>query len=798
MAAEGMEMDAAEGFADDDAGGAGAGELVEPAVRSEFADTAYWKGDITTNDEGVADITLNMPENLTGWMVRAWALGHGTRVGEGTTEVVTFKNLMIRLQAPRFFVEKDEVVLSAVVHNYLDTAKDTQVLLELGGGTLEPMSELSQTVSIPPGGEARVDWRVKVVGEGEAVVTMSALTDEESDAMQLKFPVFVHGMLKTDSYSGVVRPHEELGAIDIVVPAERRPEQTRLEIRYSPTLAGAMVDALPYLAEYPYGCTEQTLNRFLPTVITQNILLRMGLDLEDIREKQTNLNAQEIGDDAERAAQWQHWDRNPVFDQDEVARMVRQGVRDLTAMQLSDGGWGWFSGWGEHSYPHTTATVVHGLQVAEQNGVALVPGVMDRGVEWLKQFQNQQVALLQEWERTEKDGKSQCSNIDALLFMVLVDAAHIDPEMQRFLYRDRNKLSLYSQSILGIALDTIGADEQRDMVIRNIDQFVIFDEENQTAYIDLPNRGYWWNWYGDTIEANAYYLKLLTRTNPQDPNAAGLVKYLLNNRKHATYWNSTRDTSVCIEALAEYLVASGEAEPNVLVEVWVDGDLKQSVEITPEVLFTFDNSFVLEGEELASGPHHVEIRKSPLEGDGAATPVYFNAYLTNFTLEDFITSAGLEIKVERRYFKLVQREDATDVVQGSSGQVIDQAAEKYDRVELTNLATVDSGDLIEIELVIDSKNDYEYVVFEDFKPAGLEPVDLRSGYTEGGFGAYVEFRDEKVAFFMQRLAQGTHSVSYRMRAELPGQFSALPTRAYAMYAPELRANSDEIKLNVED
>jgi uncharacterized protein YfaS (alpha-2-macroglobulin family) len=48
------------------------------------------------------------------------------------------------------------------------------------------------------------------------------------------------------------------------------------------------------------------------------------------------------------------------------------------------------------------------------------------------------------------------------------------------------------------------------------------------------------------------------------------------------------------------------------------------------------------------------------------------------------------------------------------------------------------------------------------------------------------------------LARGKHSISYRMRAEIPGRFSALPTRAYAMYAPELRGNSDEIKLRITD
>jgi len=154
---------------------------------------------------------------------------------------------------------------------------------------------------------------------------MKALTDEESDAMEQKFPCYIHGMLKTESYSGSIRPTDESGKFTIDVPKDRRPAHSRLEVRYSPTLAGAMVDALPYLVDYPYGCTEQTLNRFLPTVITQKVLLDMKLDLKDIQQKQTNLNAQEIGDDAERAKQWKRYKRNPVFDQDEVRRMVRTG-----------------------------------------------------------------------------------------------------------------------------------------------------------------------------------------------------------------------------------------------------------------------------------------------------------------------------------------------------------------------------------------------------------------------------------------------------------------------------------------
>ncbi len=74
-----------------------------------------------------------MPENLTAWKIKVWAMGHGTKVGQGEAEVVTKKDLIVRLQAPRFFVEKDEVVLSANVHNYLKTDKHVTVVAGVGG-----------------------------------------------------------------------------------------------------------------------------------------------------------------------------------------------------------------------------------------------------------------------------------------------------------------------------------------------------------------------------------------------------------------------------------------------------------------------------------------------------------------------------------------------------------------------------------------------------------------------------------------------------------------------------------------
>ncbi len=105
----------------------------------------------------------------------------------------------------------------------------------------------------------------------------------------------------------------------------------------------------------------------------------------------------------------------------------------------------------------------------------------------------------------------------------------------------------------------------------------------------------------------------------------------------------------------------------------------------------------------------------------------------------------------------------------SQGQVVDRKVEKYVRQPLKNLSTIKSGDLVEVELVIESKNDYEYLVFEDLKAAGFEPEEVRSGYNNNEMGAYVEYRDRKVCFFVQRLARGRHSISYRLTGRNPRQ-----------------------------
>ena len=353
-----------------DKGEAGQLALVEPEIRANFADTALWLPSLMLDANGQAETEITFPQSLTTWRLHGYALTEKTQVGDATAQAVTTKNLLVRLQAPRFFVERDEVVLSANVHNYLKTAKAVRAELivparlfeHLGPNDKTPVPDkdgnlhLLAQAKVPADGETRFDWPVKVKQAGLARITVKALTDEESDGMRLAFPVLVHGINKTVAQSGSYRVAQD-GArtIQLDLPAQIAPEQTRLEVTLSPSLAGVMVDALPYLAGYPYGCTEQTMSRFYPAVLVKQTLKKLGTDLETIAKQRRQMNE----DDLKNRFGRYPFNESPVFDSATLDDMVHAGLTHLYTFQHSDGGWGWWQN--DDSSVFQTAYVLQGL-----------------------------------------------------------------------------------------------------------------------------------------------------------------------------------------------------------------------------------------------------------------------------------------------------------------------------------------------------------------------------------------------------------------------------------------------------
>ena len=163
----------------------------------------------------------------------------------------------------------DEVTISAIAHNYLTSAKQAKMTLEVKG--VEILDPGPRQVTIDSKGEVKSDWRVRATTPGQATITGAVLTDEESDAMELPIPVNAFGVKLSEAKSGAI---SNAGSADIPMqfPGQIVPQSRAIDVSVSPSVAGAMFAALDYLTEFPYGCTEQTMSSFLPNVIVTHAL----------------------------------------------------------------------------------------------------------------------------------------------------------------------------------------------------------------------------------------------------------------------------------------------------------------------------------------------------------------------------------------------------------------------------------------------------------------------------------------------------------------------------------------------
>ena len=196
--------------------------------------------------------------------------------------------------------------------------------------------------------------------------------------------------------------------------------------------------------------------------------------------------------------------------------------------------------------------------------------------------------------------------------------------MRDYLYSDRTKLAVYSLATFGLALHTKQNERRQSSrwSCATSSQYVVEDDENQTAYLNLPG-GYLVVLVRQRVRGPRLLPEAARGDRAQERSrpAAGEVpgqqpqaRHLLE--QHARHGPGDRSVRRLHQGQRR-----GQAEPH--VEVWVDGEKRKEVEINAENLFTFDNAFVLEGDGLAAGEHTVELRKT---GTG---PLYWNGYLTN-------------------------------------------------------------------------------------------------------------------------------------------------------------------------
>jgi alpha-2-macroglobulin len=769
----------------------------EPAVqvRSDFRSTILWLPDVKTDADGTATVKVKYPDSLTTWSATARVVTAGNQFGIGNSTTRTKQPLIVRLQAPRFFVVGDQVTVSGVINNNTNEAMTVMPALNADGlsvtGLLidgKPVNSAQTPIEVKANSEARVDWLVAVNHASEAKLKVEARGSKYADAMEKNFTIFEHGIEKFVSRSGKMRGDSV--AIKLDIPKERRADSTKLTVQIAPSMATTMLDALPYLIDYPYGCTEQTMSRFLPAVITAKTLRDLGLKPETAMHKIFG------GIEESSAAATHSAGRKDLKELDDITKKSLQRLYDF---QHADGGWGW---WKDGDSDHfMTAYVIWGMSLARQAGIDVKSDALERAVAFL-----------------DKELVEEETNYDAQAWMLhslaVYHATRKQTEVSKFqnvafdnLWKNRDRLNAYTRALLALAAHNYGYRDQAKTLVANLENGVKIDSRPDTSIVQQGAQssdpsvmgtahwgedGVYWRWSEGGVEATSFVLRALLAIDPQNKLIEPVTNWLVKNRRGAQ-WSNTRDTAIVVLTLNDYLRATGEVQAAMSYQLVVNGSPVATKQITAADALSAPSKFAISRELLRDGANEISIVRN--SGSG---PIYFSAAAEFFSLEEPLKPEGNEIFVKRQYFKLVNHPTLL------KGFVTE-------RVPLNDGETVKSGDRVEVVLTVEAKNNYEYLLFEDLKPAGLEAVQIRSGESlyvrqlksGGGFTGeqrwvYQELRDRKVALFIDKLPQGVWQLSYEMRAEVPGQFHALPVLGHAMYVPEIRTNGAETRLTVTD
>ncbi len=575
--------------------------LVQPKVRKAFPDTAFWSAAVNTGANGRAEVKLEFPDALTTWRATARGVTLDTKVGAAVNKTIVRKNLMVRLGAPRFFRQGDEIVVPVIAQNYLANEKKVRVSLEAKG--LDLGGAAAQDISVPSKGTASVDYRVKVPAGKEAVLLAKALTDEESDALELTIPVIPFGVKMSVSKGGAMTDNSEASA-EIDFPADADPSTRSIDITAAPSVAGAMFDALDYLTAFPYGCTEQTMSSFLPNVIVSQAVKSLNL--------KSRVNAADL------------------------AKKTKAGLLRLYDYQHDDGGWGW---WKEDDSDYfMTSYVVAGLARARSAGTNV---------------EGERIANAVKWLRASKDRASAPPDRNAYAAYAMALAGNPDKELMDRLYADRGNLSPYALALAGLALHQ-SKDSRAEQAASELESrakttgTLAWWEAERDYLLDISEDA--------SPEATAFAVKLLSQLRPSSPLLPKAALWLVNSRRGGYYWNSTKQTALVIDGLTGYLAMSGELKPDVAFLVYVNDRQVLSRKFTSEEPLA-PASLKLTGNELAPGKNRVKVVRS---GNGR---LYWSATGGYYSTSGRLASRGThQLNIERQYVRMAPADRGGKIV----------------------------------------------------------------------------------------------------------------------------------------
>ena len=740
--------------------GAGKDEAMHE-VRQDFKDTAFWQANIRTDANGNAKVSFKLPDNLTTWRVTVRGHDKTGRVGENKGTFLVTQDLIARIAKPRFLIEGDSVSLLGIVNSNTERGlTNVKTEMKVNGKIIAPDKEIP--ISLPAFASERKSYTINVPSEEKEVsLQFSANSDAKAkDALQLSVGIERRGASFKLYGIGDMSANRSLtlapeGSNDF----EFVPES--ISVVVNPTPVTQIIKASDYLVKYPYGCVEQTMSSFMPVFALHRFL------------KQQNML---------------------YLVSDEYVKKIEEktdgGLRRTENSQNYDGTWGWWSGGEGNEY--LTSYVMESLWKAKELGCRINPATISNGVQAVNRMLENGV-----------------SDDNALAYLLYISSLYGNFNRQAFetlrKHTDPNAyISLYVLKALSVCDKPVFSNDKNTSEVERKKYIAAYttllknsaQRDNNGIFWRLINHDNRWGdsgWEGGKAEMTANVLSALVLAGDTSAVTSQSVSSI-SKRSYGGEWRSTKETSFIIYAFLDYMDRSKAMAGDALdMKFAMDGKEFAAVKYDPK-----DKTLASELVKTIKLDDTKRQKAINVTASGEAGPNASFDVVVNGTLY-FKPSGILSIfKSEGRSLESLSNGISMYREFAALARVQDVKRQEYlVPAALKENAMINVGDELLIKLRFKTEDYFEFLILEDYLPAGFEVV------REFAYGNVpydrLERRDNRMVYFFSNLRRGeTYEIAYIVRAELAGKFMARPARMECMYEPSVQGWSMPVVIEVKE
>jgi uncharacterized protein YfaS (alpha-2-macroglobulin family) len=790
--------------------------LTNIKARSNFNETAFFYPQLVTDKDGNIKIKFTIPESLTKWRFLGLAHTQDLKVGTINEEVVTQKDLMVQPNAPRFLREGDKITIATKIVNLSKKELQGQVLLQLINPFTEKvinskfnLSDNQQNFEVKPGRSTSVQWTINVPYNLNTVkYKIVAQAGSFSDGEENVLPILSNRMLVTESLPMPIRGKQTKSFKFVKLINQNNHSKTLVNHRYTLEFtsnpAWYAVQAMPYMMEYPYECSEQIFTRYYSNAIAAHIMNsnpKIKQVIEDWGKNSPEAflsNLQKNQELKELLLEETPWVLNAkseeetkrnlsiLLDMNRMSLELDKALGILIKRQSVNGGWPWFSGMKESRYitQHIITGMGHldhlGIKDVRENGK--VWNMIKKGVQFLD---NELIEDLKNIKKRDKDYlKHQHLSYTQIQYMYMrsyFPKIGMNNQTKEALNYFKNqattywlKFNIYAEGMIALAAHRFEMNNLANDIVKSLKDRAIYSEEFGMYWKDF-HAGYYW--YQAPIETQALMIEMFDEVT-NDQKSVEELKIWLLKQKQTTHWKTTKQTTEAVYALllkGTNLLASDD-----LVQISVGGKPIEYVNQPNNDPYKVNAQAgtgyfktAWDGEAIKPKMGEVTVTKT---NTGVAWGALYWQYFEDL---DKITFHETPLKLNKQLFLLKHSnngETLTEIKEGNQLKV---------------------GDKVRVRIELRTDRNLEYVHMKDMRASGFEPINVLSQYKwREGLGYYEATKDASTNFFFDYIPKGTYVFEYDLRVQHQGDFSNGITTIQCMYAPEFTSHSEGIRVKV--